>query len=429
MGIRRRGPYARRMKPSLGVPSIPPAEYRARRERVLAELGRAVGIVLAGEASAHGFRADPNFAYLTGLTGEAGAAVLFDPSNPDPRRRILLFLRPLNPEMEVWDGYRDPISTALRQRCGFDTVMRTTLLPRMLTQAVRLSKRGALLHALAVYDAPVSPDLALLRRVMERVPGVGIEDRSELLPSLRAIKSKAEVAIMRHAIAVTSAGYDAALGVIRPGASEHAVQRALERTWQDLGADGPAYESIVGGGINGTVLHYKDNSGTLKDGDLLVIDAGCSFAGYASDITRTYPVNGKFTKRQRELYDLVLGAQLASIRAVRPGVWMHEVDEAARKVFRRAGLEDKYLHGIGHQLGLETHDASPIKKLEAGMVITIEPGLYLPEERTGIRIEDDVLVTPRGAQILSPRIAKRAKDVEGEMAEARRGPALRARRR
>ncbi len=417
------------MKPSPASPSIPIAEYRARRGRIGAALGKGVGIVLAGEASAHGFRPDPNFAYLTGLTGEAGAAVLFDPSNPDPRRRSILFLRPLNPELEVWDGYRDPISAALRERCGFDTVMRTTALPRMLTQAVRLCKRAALLHPLGVFDAPVSPDLALLRRVMERVPGVGVEDHSELLPSLRAIKSKSEVAIMRLAIGITSAGYDAALRVIRPGAPERAVQRALERTWQDHGADGPAYESIVGAGINGTVLHYKDNSGTLRDGDLLVIDAGCSYAGYASDITRTYPVNGRFTERQREVYDLVLEAQLAAIRAVRPGVWIHEVDEAARKVFRRAGLEDKYLHGIGHQLGLETHDASPARKLEPGMVITIEPGLYLPEERTGIRIEDDVLVTPRGGQVLSPQIVKTAKDVERAMAGARTSRRSRASRR
>ncbi len=402
------------------IPAITTTSFRARRERVLRGLGQSVGLVLSGDAAAHGFRPDPNFVYLTGLTAEPGACVLFDPSNPDPRRRCILFLRPLNPELEAWDGYRDPISATLRERCGFDTVMRTTHLPRMLTQGVRMAKRVACLHPLGVYDSPASPDLALFRRVMDRVPGVGIEDRSELLPSLRAIKSRSELEMMRRAIDITSAGYDAALAGIRPGATERHIQRALERTWHDLGADGPAYESIVGSGINATVLHYKDNSGSLKDGDLLVIDAGCSFAGYASDITRTYPVNGKFTRRQRELYDLVFQAQLASIRAVRPGAWLHEVDEATRKVFRRAGLEDKYLHGIGHQLGLETHDASPTKKLEAGMVITIEPGLYLPEERTGIRIEDDVLVTPRGAQVLSHQIAKAAKDVEKVMAAARR---------
>lgn len=393
-------------------------EHQQRRERVLAELknaGGAVAIYVSGDASTHGFKPDASFLYLTGIADEAGASVLFDPENPDPKRRCVLFLRPLNPEMEAWDGYRDELGSALRERYGFTQVMRTTHLPRMLTQAVRMRKRVALLHPLAVYDAPVSPDLALFRKVMERVPGVAIEDRSELLPTLRSVKSEGELAVMRRAIEATARGFEAALATIKPGINERDVQRAIEREFVQAGGSGTAYESIVGSGKAGTVLHYRANSAELKAGDLLVIDAGASVDGYAADITRTYPVNGKFTARQREIYDLVLRAQEASIASVRPGAWLHEVDEAAREVFRRAGIEDRYLHGIGHHLGIEVHDASPTRPLEAGNVVTIEPGLYLPGESLGVRIEDDVLVTAGGREVLSPQIEKDAGAIERRM--------------
>jgi Xaa-Pro aminopeptidase len=404
------------------APQISASEHRSRRERVLAQLtkpSRAVALVFAGEA-AEPFRPNPDFVYLTGLTTEPGACVLFDPAHPDPKRRCVLFLKPLNSELEVWDGYRDPISESLRARHAFDTVHRTTMFSRAVTQAVKMTKRVALLHPFAGLDSAVGPDLATFRKAMERIPGVAIDDRTELLPSARAIKSKAELAITQAAIEITAKGYDDAIATIRPGIRERDIQRAMERVWQDLGASGAAYESIVGTGLNSTILHYRAGDVTVNDGDIICIDAGCSHLGYASDITRAYPANGVFSKRQRQLYNLVLKAQLAAIKAVRPGAWFHEVDEAARSVFRKAGLEDKYLHGIGHQLGLEVHDASPTTPLEPGMIITIEPGLYLPEEKTGIRIEDDILVTRTGSKNLSPMIAKDADEVEALLAKARK---------
>jgi Xaa-Pro aminopeptidase len=409
------------MKAQPKVKSIGVSEFRARRDRVLAELtkAKAVGVVFAGEGRPDDFRVDQNFAYLTGIRDEPGACVVFDWTNPDPKRRCMLFLRPLNPEAEAWDGYREALSETLRGKHGFDSAFRTTHLSRFVTQGVKMSKRVALLHPFAGLDASVGPDLAMFRKAMERIPGVAIEDQTELLPQMRAVKSKAELEVMEEAVAITARGYDAALGVIRPGVRECDIQRAMERCWQDHGAKGVAYESIVGTGINSTILHYRAGEAIVQDGDIICIDAGCSYLGYASDITRGYPASGVFSKRQREIYNLVLRAQKAAIKAVKPGAWWHDVDEAAMEVFRKAGMLDRYLHGIGHQLGLEVHDANPTRPLEAGMVITIEPGLYLPTEKIGVRIEDDVLVTRTGSRNLSPMIAKEADEVEELMKKAR----------
>jgi Xaa-Pro aminopeptidase len=363
-----------------------------------------------------------HFEYLTGIKDEPGAAVLFDAGHEDPKKRCILFLRPLNPELEAWDGYRDTISQGLKDKTGFETVLRLNHLPRLLTASARQRKTLACLHAFGVYEGPVSPDLAIFRRVSERVPGVSIEDRTDLLNSLRAIKSKTEVSLMEAAIHATAAGYDAVTKMLAPGVGEKDVQRTLERAFVESGAgsvNGPAYNSIVGSGRNATVLHYMANSARTKADELMVIDAGASFEGYAADITRTYPVSGKFTSEQRELYELVLEAQEAAIDAVKPGRSMWQVEAAARKVIEKAGHGDKFIHGIGHQLGLEVHDVTPDGPLKAGMVITIEPGVYFAEKNIGIRIEDDILVTTFGAKNLSSIIPKSAKDVQKALARKR----------
>jgi Xaa-Pro aminopeptidase len=405
--------------------NIPNAEYRARRDKVLGALKGSVGLVLSGEGAPPlmGFwQPASHFEYLTGIKDEPGAAVLFDAEHEDPKKRCVLFLRPLNPEMEAWDGYRDTISQALKDKTGFETVLRSNNVPRMLTAAARQRKKLACLHGFGVYDAPVSPDLTIFKRVSERVPGVSIEDRTDLLNSLRAIKSKAELSLMEAAIHATAAGYDAVTKMLAPGVGEKDVQRTLERAFVEAGAgsvSGPAYNSIVGSGRNATVLHYMANTARTKADELMVIDAGASFEGYAADITRTYPVGGKFTNEQRELYEVVLDAQQAAIEAVKPGRYMWQVEAAARKVIESAGHGDKFIHGIGHQLGLEVHDATPDGPLKAGMVITIEPGVYFADKNIGIRIEDDILVTSFGHRNLSEMIPKKAKDVEKALARKR----------
>ncbi len=399
-------------------PRIPLSEYVARRERVLRGLKGAVGMVLAGEGAPPllgKWRPDFNFLYLTGLENESGAAVLFDPTAENPKRRCILLLRPLNPEAERWDGYRQEISESLRRRLGFQAVMRANTLPMLLAQAVRRAKRLACLHPFAAHTDSISPDLTIFRKVCERVPGAGIEDQTDLLPSLRAIKSRAELVLMKRAILATAAGYDAAVRVIRPGVTEMAVQQTMENVYREHGAIGPAYNSIVGAGLSGTVLHYMDNSGVGAPGELMVIDSGAEYAGYAADVTRTFPVSGRFTREQREIYNIVLRAQLAAIRAVRPGARMHRVDQAARDVIERAGYGDAYMHGIGHQLGMEVHDVTPDGPLKAGMIITIEPGIYLPEKKMGIRIEDEVVVTSTGCRDLTAMIPKTVEEIEAAM--------------
>lgn len=394
------------------------SEFVARRNTVLTRLGGSVGLVLAGDAPAslHGtWQPDWHFYYLTGIRDEPGAAVLLDPQSEDPKRRCVLFLKPRNPEIEAWDGYRDAITEELKRTTGFESIMRTTYLPRMLTQAGRKRKSFACLHPFSVYEAPVSGDLAAFRKVAERCIGISMRDETNLIPSMRAVKSKVEIEMMERAAAATAAGYRALARAIKPGLAEKEAQRILEEGFRAGGGTGTGYNSIVGSGLNSTVLHYNANNGRMKDGDLLLIDAAARVDGYTADVTRTFPVNGKFTREQREVYDVVLAAMEASIRAVRPGVWMHGVEAAARRVIEKAGYGDAFIHGIGHQLGIEVHDATPDGPLKPGMVVTIEPGIYLPEKKIGIRIEDDILVTKTGSRNLTAMIPKRASEVEGMM--------------
>jgi Xaa-Pro aminopeptidase len=395
------------------------SEYQSRRRRLLESVKKSAAVVFAGEGSAPllgKWRPDQSFLYLTGLEAEPGAAVLFDPTNENPKRHVTLFLKPIDPERDRWDGYRDAISQRLKDQTGFDTVMRTTYLPAALTAAARRSKRVACLHPFAVYPAQVSPDLLVFKQLSERIAGLAIEDQTQLLPRMRAVKSPAEIALMKRAVEATAAGYRAILGLIKPGLSEADLDHALEHAYRAHGASGVAYNSIVGAGLNATVLHYMDNRQPLVDGDLIVVDSAARFGGYAADVTRTLPVSGKFTAEQREVYEVVLRAELAAIKALRPGVTHTEVDAAARDVIEAAGLGDAFVHNVGHQLGLDVHDVTPDGPLVEGMVLTIEPGVYLPERRLGVRIEDDVLITKEGPVVLTEMIPKTVRDVEGAMA-------------
>lgn len=399
--------------------SIPTDEFTARRDALRAKLGSSVGLIFAGDYDSHAdapFRPHPHFEYLTGVTDEPGAVLMLDPVSPVERRREMLFLRPLNPEVEKWDGYRLEIGSVLRKRTGFDAIYRLGHLPQFLGDAARRSKSLACLHPLSRYDQPVSPDLAVFHKVCERVPGVAIDDRSELLASMRAVKSNAEVAMIQRAIDITARGFEAMLQSVRPGMNEFDVQEVIEHAYRTNGARSLAFPAIVGSGVNSTVLHYRANNKTIEEGDLICIDSGAAYGGYHADITRTVPASGRFTKRQREVYEVVLRAEEAAIKAVKAGVRLAEIDAVARAIITKAGFGDAFIHSIGHHLGIETHDASPDEPLKAGAVITIEPGIYLPDEKIGIRIEDDVLVTRTGAKNLSKDIPKSVADIERIMA-------------
>ena len=397
--------------------SIPLSEFAERRSRLRETLNKSAGLIYAGDDASHGnvaWRPHPHFEYLTGIIDEPGAILLLDPGNAVESRREMLFLRPLNPEIEKWDGYRMEVSSALRQRTGFKTIFRHDKLAMFLSEAARRNKSVACLHPLAQHTQPVSPDLAAFKLLAERIPGLRIEDQSDALAQMRSVKSKSELAMLQRAIDITTRGFEQVLRAIKPGANEFDVKESIEHAYRVSGARDLSFGTIAGGGINSTVLHYRADDQPLHDGDLIVIDSGCKWGGYSADITRTYPVNGKFTKRQREVYEVVLAAQLAAIKAVKPGARIAQVDEAARKIITRDGFGDYFIHGIGHHLGLETHDITPLgaPPLREGAVITIEPGIYIAEEKLGVRIEDDVQVTRSGAKVLSESIPKSIKDIE-----------------
>lgn len=402
--------------------AIKVSEYQSRRKKISAQLKDAVGVVFAG-AGAPPLRGewfpDMNFRYLTGIDDEPGAVVLFDPKNPNPKRRTILFLQPVNPEMDVWDGYRDHISQELRDRYGFETVMRTNALPRFLSEAARRSKKLACLHPTAAYTQPVTPDLEIFQKIAARTPGCSILDMSDAIINTRLVKSASEVKQIQSAIKATHNGLNALMSKLKPGVGERDLHNALVGGFAQAGAIRNAFDPIVGSGHNATVLHYKENTGVCKDGELIVVDSGAEINGYASDITRVFPVGGKFTKEQAKLYNIVLKSQLAAIKAVKPGATMAQVDEASRKVIRDAGYGDQYLHGVGHHLGLETHDPSPDVKLKPGMVVTIEPGIYLQDKSIGIRIEDDILVTEKGNRNLSSMIPKTVEQVEAAIKDTK----------
>ena len=411
---------SRRSRPATAAPASPlridPAEHARRRESLLAALDGAVGLVFAGDAVGEDpYRPHPHFEYLTGIDDEGGAVLLLDPRHPVPARRAMLFLRPLDPELERWVGLREPIGGPLKTRYGIPTIMRKGALARELSLSAQRSRRLACLHPPAHHDAPISPDLDVLRRVAERVVGCSIVDATDVLPKMRASKSPAEVELIRRAGEATKVGFLEAMRALRPGASEFDVESALDRGYRAAGSRRHAYRPIVGTGLNATVLHYHANSATIQPGDLVLIDSGAELGGYASDVTRTYPADGVFTPRQREVYEVVLRSLDAGIKACIPGKRLSDVDAAARKVIVDAGYGEYFIHGAGHHLGLQVHDASPDEPLRPGAVVTVEPGIYIPQERLGIRVEDDVEVTRKGPRNLTASIPKTVAEIESIM--------------
>jgi Xaa-Pro aminopeptidase len=266
-------------------------------------------------------------------------------------------------------------------------------------------------------DAPVPKVLDLYGKVQQRVPGVKTTDSSKLLAAIRIIKEPRELEMIQRATAATARGHLAGMRAVRPGWTEGQLKDVIEAGFKAGGGDGLAYSSIVGAGRNAFSLHYTGNRGPVRSGDLILVDAGASVGGYATDVTRTYPADGRFTAKQRVDYELVLEAQSAAASKLRAGVYYEDLQEAARDVFRRAGRIDQFTHGLGHHVGLHVHDAADYSQpIPAGAVMTIEPGLYVQDENYGIRIEDMYLVTATGAERMSAGIPHSAAEIEGAMA-------------
>lgn len=392
------------------------------------------------------YRFDSYFYYLTGFTEPESVLLLVAGEKP----RSVLFCRDKDLEREIWDGFRHGPEGA-KEVFGVDEAYSISrldeLAPQLLANQPRLHYS---LGADASWDARVTGWLNQVRA--QARSGVSapaeIVDVRLLLDEMRLFKSEGEIAIMRRAAEISSGAHRRAMRATKPDSTEYEIEAELIHEFRRHGAQSPAYHSIVAGGANACVLHYVFNDAPLRDGDLLLIDAGCELDGYASDITRTFPVNGKFSGPQRDLYELVLASQAAAIEAVRPGNHWNAPHEAALQVLVRgfidfglckgtvdAVLESGdyrrfYMHRTGHWLGLDVHDAGEYKKngewrlLEPGMALTVEPGCYVrpadnvPEHywNIGIRIEDDAVVTQQGCDIITQAAPKSVADIEALMA-------------
>ena len=399
-------------------PELPAPVYRERRERVMKELGGcATAVAAQGEpvGVVQEYRQDDDFFWLTGIN-EPGAWLLLFPKAK--YNRHVLFLKPRDPEAERWTGPRDPLSPALKEKYGVDEVRRGS-------GGLGLLASAPLHDCLAILSPPKDlkddrSDVEALKQAAGAL-GVKLVHKRDLLARLRSAHTREEIALMERALAITRAGHEAAARAAVAGVSERDVQTQLEYAFFSAGATGLAYGTIVGSGENGSVLHWGENSRMLRPGDLVVIDAGAEYGRYASDVTRTYPVSGKFTEEQAKVYRAVYQAQEDILAAIKPGVSMEDLQKVAEESLRRAGYLDKFIHRFGHFVGLHVHDAGLYDApLPPGAVFTVEPGIYLPERGFGVRIEDEVLMLANGKwRLLTAGFPRKLEDVEAWVAGAR----------
>jgi Xaa-Pro aminopeptidase len=422
--------------------------FRKRRERLAAGLGEGVVVLPTApertrNADSHyDYRWDSAFYYLTGFREPEAVVVIVLGKKP----REILFCREKNLEREIWDGFRYGPQLA-RDVFGFDEAYTFGELDTRLPEI--LGNQDALhtpVGADPAWDDRVAGWLNAVRakaRTGITAP-VEIRDVRAAINELRLFKDDHELAIMRRAAAISSGAHARAMAAAAPGKREYEIEAELLHEFVRNGARSPAYGSIVAAGANACVLHYRENSAELRKGELLLIDAGCELDSYASDITRTFPVDGRFSPVQKDVYEVVLASQEAAIKSVKPGADFIDYHDAATRVLVQGlidfklckGSVDKvledssykqfYMHRTGHWLGLDVHDAGDYmrkgkwRKLKPGMVLTVEPGLYIrpapnvpkPFWNIGVRIEDDVLVTAKGRDVLTSACPKRVKDVE-----------------
>jgi Xaa-Pro aminopeptidase len=400
--------------------AVPPAElpasvYQERRERVMKELGGCVAVIAArGDESGDEYRPDGDFLWLTGVT-EPDAWLLLAPKAKYDR--VVLSLKPRDPERERWTGPRDPITPALKKKYGVDKVLRGRP-DRSALAAAAGTDCVAVIAPPGSLDTP-RPDVEYSGRLAGTF-GLKTVHKRGLIASLRAAHGPEEVALLERAIAITRAGHEAAARATVAGVRERDVQTQIEYAFFQNGATGLSYGSIVGSGPNGAVLHWDDNTRTLKDGDLVVVDAAAEYGRYASDVTRTYPVSGRFTEEQAKAYRAVYQAQEDILAAIKPGVSMADLQKAAERSLETSGYLENFIHGFGHFVGLDVHDAGSYDApLPVGAVFTVEPGVYIPERNFGVRIEDEVLITPDGYRLLTSGFPRKLEDVEAWVKKAR----------
>jgi Xaa-Pro aminopeptidase len=427
----------------------------ARRRRRFLRLIRGGAAVLKTHSVKHRtadqdyvFRANSDFYYLTGLREPESIAV-FAPEQK--RQKFTIFVRPKDRAREIWDGRRLGPEAARRvvgADAAFPIARFVEELPGLLNHS------GKFYHKLGLdpeFDAAILRILDAQNKLRRKGGKVmsGVLDPTFVTNRMRLIKDREELKLMQRAADITAAGHRAALRALRPGLWEYEIDAILNFHYRRLGAMGSAYPAIVASGANACILHYQENNRRMKAGDLLLIDSGAEYEFYSCDVTRTFPVSGRFTPEQRAIYDVVLAAQRAVIRMVRPGLRYSKLHERTIQVIvrglKRLGLlhgpESRiikkkeyfkfFMHGTGHWLGLDTHDECPYVedgrpiRLEPGMVFTVEPGVYVHEDvrgvpkrfkGIGVRIEDDVLVTNGSPRVLTAAIPKDPNEIEAFMA-------------
>jgi Xaa-Pro aminopeptidase len=443
------------MSPPRALPRRKPVQdHRAhlqRRRRLLRLIGDGIAFIPTApeqrrNADSHfPYRFDSHFWYLTGFAEPEAVLVLIGGKSP----RSLLFCREKNLEREIWDGYRYGPREA-QKVFGVDEAHPIGKLDALAPEL--MAGQDRLLHPFGAdpaFDARVTGWLGQVRAKVRSgvVAPSEFADVRGLIDEMRLVKDRGELRTMQRAADISGQAHVRAMQATQPGMHEYEIEAELLHEFRRHGAQAPAYTSIVAGGGNACVLHYVENTAELRDGELLLVDAGCELDGYASDITRTFPVSGRFTPAQRDCYELVLAAQLAAIRAVKPGAAFTAYHQAAVKVLAQGMVDLKllkgpvarvlesedyrqfYMHRTGHWLGLDVHDVGAYadgarpRRLAAGNVLTVEPGLYIrpdPKVRRefwniGIRIEDDVLVSAGGREVLTAATPKTVAEIEAVM--------------
>jgi Xaa-Pro aminopeptidase len=424
--------------PAIALDRQPGADYRARRE-ALARKAQGVVVLFAGVESEgpndlYGFRQDDNYYYLSGMS-EPGSAILIAPvaeaKGQSPARAYteILFLPARNPIQEKWTGPKlGPENPDAPRITGFDRVEDMGKLPEEAIKAATGARPVIYTDVALSGEASASTEpLAFLKRENSFL---SFSDVKAMIFALRTYKDPGEVGLIRKAVDASIAAHFAAFKSVKPNVTEREISALMQYEWGKRGCERPAYAPIVGSGFSSTVLHYSDDDGTMKAGDVVVIDAAGEYSMYASDITRTLPVGGHFTPRQREIYDIVLGAQQAAEAAFKSGkstMKRNDPESLYKVAFDYINTHGKdlhgqplgqyFIHGLGHPVGLNVHDATDANApLGPGQVFTIEPGIYIPEESIGVRIEDNYYVDPDGNLIkLSASLPSKAEDVEREM--------------
>lgn len=375
------------------------------------------------------FMPDSTFYYLTGVQNPE--ALLFVVVTPRMDSEALL-LPATDPAKERWTGkvlsaghltpgcQPDALRSEAMKATGQGTVGIFQQLEDMLVRPMREVEAAYLNFPEDTAPGQVGQTQHFAERLRASNPHLQMRHAARLVGDLRRIKDEAELRLMRSAMAITDDAQRAVLGHLRPGMAEYEIQALIEYVFKMQGAEALAFPSVVGSGPFTCTLHYDKNRRTAKKGDLMICDIGARKGFYCADITRTYPVSGKFTKRQRKVYDVVLDAQAAAFSAARPGAFVKDVHQAATEAIAKAGFAPYFFHGTSHYLGLDAHDAGSYDKpLEPGVVITIEPGIYIAAEELGVRIEDDVLITPEGAECMT-RAPRDPGEIEKLLAKPRR---------